>query len=63
MHSWFGGAGSVGLDSVAVRAHCRELLAGYKCPRTVDFVDALRRISMGKSDKRQLRASVGSRTA
>ena len=34
---------------------CRERLAGYKCPRTVDFVDALPRNASGKILKNQLR--------
>jgi long-chain acyl-CoA synthetase len=29
-------------------AHCRTRLAGFKCPRTVDFVDALPRSDAGK---------------
>jgi len=36
-------------------AHCRELLAGYKCPRTIDFVDTLPRDPNGKLYKRVLR--------
>ena len=36
-------------------AHCRERLAGYKCPRSVDFTDALPRTDTGKLYKRQLR--------
>ncbi|MEO6702516.1 MAG: AMP-binding protein, partial [Jatrophihabitantaceae bacterium] len=34
---------------------CRQQLAGYKCPRTVEFVDALPRNASGKILKRQLR--------
>ena len=36
-------------------AHCRAELASYKCPRTVDFVDALPRDDNGKLYKRLLR--------
>jgi long-chain acyl-CoA synthetase len=36
-------------------AYCRERLAGYKCPRTVDIVDTLGRSAMGKLNKRALR--------
>ena len=34
---------------------CRDKLAGYKRPRTVDFIDALPRNASGKMLKRQLR--------
>jgi long-chain acyl-CoA synthetase len=36
-------------------AYCRERLSSYKCPRTVDFVDALPRDDNGKLYKRLLR--------
>ena len=36
-------------------AHCRSELATYKCPRTIDFVDALPRDPNGKLYKRVLR--------
>ncbi len=36
-------------------AFCRENLAGYKCPRSFDFVDALPRTGTGKVQKRKLR--------
>jgi acyl-CoA synthetase (AMP-forming)/AMP-acid ligase II len=35
--------------------HCRSKLAHYKCPVSVDFVDALPRLPTGKLLKRQLR--------
>ena len=37
-------------------AHCKRLIAGYKCPRSVDFVDALPLSGAGKILKTQLRA-------
>lgn len=37
-------------------AFCRAHLAGYKCPRTYDFVPDIGRNSMGKVNKRRLRA-------
>ncbi|MBZ5735012.1 long-chain-fatty-acid--CoA ligase [Nocardioides sp. TRM66260-LWL] len=37
-------------------AHCREHLAHYKCPRSVDLVPALPRNPTGKILKRELRA-------
>lgn len=36
-------------------AYCRENLAGYKCPRSYDFSDALPRTGTGKVQKRKLR--------
>ncbi len=36
-------------------AHCRTRLAGYKCPKRVDFVDALPRTATGKLQKFKLR--------
>ncbi len=35
---------------------CRERLSHYKCPRSVEFVDDLGRNTMGKINKRKLRA-------
>ena len=37
-------------------AYCRERLASYKCPRTIDIVDTVGRTTMGKINKRALRA-------
>ncbi|MFM8855705.1 MAG: AMP-binding protein [Actinomycetota bacterium] len=37
-------------------AHCRVLLAGYKAPRSVDFVDHIPRTGTGKIQKAPLRA-------
>jgi|SRR5579859_1312761 len=36
-------------------AHCRTLIAGYKCPRSVDFLDALPKSGANKILKRELR--------
>ena len=36
-------------------AFCRSRIAGYKCPRSVDFVETLGRNAMGKINKRSLR--------
>lgn len=36
-------------------SHCRERIAHYKCPRSVDFVPALPRLETGKLNKRELR--------
>ena len=54
--SWSGADDS---DSRSVeehlRAHCREMLAGYKVPRTIDVVDELPRTGTGKVQKRKVR--------
>ena len=39
----------------ALIAHCRTVLAGYKCPKRVDFVDELPRTATGKLQKFKLR--------
>ena len=44
------------LDEDDVIAHCRRSLAHYKCPTSVDAVDALPRNPSGKILKRELRA-------
>jgi acyl-CoA synthetase (AMP-forming)/AMP-acid ligase II len=36
--------------------YCRERLSGFKCPRSVEFVDDLGRNTMGKVSRRALRA-------
>ena len=36
-------------------AHCRERLAGYKCPKRIEFVDGLPRTATGKLQKFRLR--------
>ncbi|MFF3322512.1 acyl-CoA synthetase [Streptomyces sp. NPDC002889] len=42
--------------AAAILAHCGLRLAGYKCPRTVDFIDDMPRDPNGKLYKRRLRA-------
>jgi acyl-coenzyme A synthetase/AMP-(fatty) acid ligase len=36
-------------------AYCRDSLAHFKCPRTVDFVMELPRLESGKLQKRQIK--------
>ena len=44
------------LDTASVQAWLAERIAGYKVPRTVEFLDALPREDSGKIFKRKLRA-------
>jgi long-chain acyl-CoA synthetase len=44
-------------------AYCRERLAAFKCPRSVDFAPALPRTPTGKLMKRHLRDSYWSGNA
>jgi acyl-CoA synthetase (AMP-forming)/AMP-acid ligase II len=41
--------------------HCRERLATYKCPRTVDFLEQLPRLDTGKLYKKALEARYADR--
>lgn len=44
-----------GVGAEAIRAHCRQFLAGYKCPKSVEFRDALPLSGAGKVLKTALR--------
>ncbi len=44
------------LTAEDVTAHCRSLLAGYKCPKRVEFREDLPRTATGKLQKFKLRA-------
>jgi long-chain acyl-CoA synthetase len=43
------------LDEATLEAHCRQLIAGYKVPRSWEFHPSLPRTGPGKVDKRALR--------
>lgn len=43
-------------DETLLIAHCRDHLAGYKVPKSVDFVDAFPLVPSGKVSKKDLRA-------
>lgn len=36
------------LDAAAITAHCKEVLAGYKAPKRIAFVDRIERNALGK---------------
>jgi acyl-CoA synthetase (AMP-forming)/AMP-acid ligase II len=44
------------VDEAALIAHCREHLAHFKCPTSVEMRDALPRTATGKLQKFKLRA-------
>lgn len=44
------------LSEAEVIAHARQHIAGYKCPKSVDFIEALPRNPSGKILRRELRA-------
>ncbi|MNJ11172.1 Long-chain-fatty-acid--CoA ligase [compost metagenome] len=45
-----------GASEADIVAHCRERIAGYKCPRSIEFRDSLPLSSVGKVLKADLRA-------
>ena len=49
-------AGEGTVLSIALTPDSRTLIAGYKCPRSIEFVDALPLSGAGKVLKRDLRA-------
>jgi len=52
----------VEVDAERLRVHCRELLAGYKVPKSFTFVDRVERSPAGKPDLRWA-ASLATATA
>ncbi|HEX4247544.1 MAG TPA: long-chain fatty acid--CoA ligase [Pseudonocardia sp.] len=56
------GGATDGPTAEELRAHVKEHIAGYKAPRTVEFVDALPLSGAGKVLKRELRARYWSST-
>ncbi|HEX4986123.1 MAG TPA: long-chain-fatty-acid--CoA ligase [Burkholderiales bacterium] len=44
-----------GTTAAELSAHCHRLIAGYKCPRSVEFRDALPMTGAGKIQKTELR--------
>jgi long-chain acyl-CoA synthetase len=43
------------VDEAELIAYCKERIAGFKCPRSVDFIAELPRNPTGKILKRELR--------
>ena len=42
-------------DAEEIISYCRKQIAGFKCPKTIDFIDDLPKTSLGKVDKHRLR--------
>ena len=55
--AYWGEAVKAGMQVTAAEliAHCRQLIASYKCPKSVAFIDTLPRLPSGKLNKVQLR--------
>jgi acyl-CoA synthetase (AMP-forming)/AMP-acid ligase II len=51
------------LNDISILGHIRTLIAGYKKPKYIFFVDALPRNSLGKVLKRELREKVNTMIA
>jgi fatty-acyl-CoA synthase len=49
-------AAGVDVDEAALMAHCRDRLAHFKCPTSVEVCDTLPRTATGKLQKFKLRA-------
>ena len=45
------------LTEVDINAYCRQNLTGYKCPKYIEFRDALPKTNVGKILRRELRAT------
>ncbi|MNW14453.1 Long-chain-fatty-acid--CoA ligase [compost metagenome] len=44
------------LDASDLHAHCKAFIAGYQCPQSIEFREALPLSAAGKVLKRELRA-------
>jgi len=47
------------LNEDELRAYCHENMTGYKCPKYIEFVDALPKTNVGKILRRELREQYG----
>jgi acyl-CoA synthetase (AMP-forming)/AMP-acid ligase II len=54
------GKQGVPIEAVELMAHCRQFIAGYKCPKSIDFVNELPRLPSGKINKVNLRSRYAS---
>jgi acyl-CoA synthetase (AMP-forming)/AMP-acid ligase II len=50
-----------GCTAEELLAHCRTLIAGYKCPKSLEFIPEIPRLPSGKVSKVQLRERYGPR--
>jgi len=64
LHAAYAGQAALGIELTAdLTAWCRRQLAGYKCPRSIHFSDALPLSAAGKVLKTELRAMQRLRSA
>jgi acyl-CoA synthetase (AMP-forming)/AMP-acid ligase II len=54
------GKHGVPIEAAELIAHCRQFIAGYKCPKSIDFVAELPRLPSGKINKVNLRTRYAS---
>jgi len=54
------GKQGVPIEAAELIAHCRQFIAGYKCPKSVEFVNELPRLPSGKINKVNLRSRYAS---
>jgi acyl-CoA synthetase (AMP-forming)/AMP-acid ligase II len=54
------GKQGVAIEAAELIAHCRQFIAGYKCPKSIDFVTELPRLPSGKINKVNLRSRYSS---
>jgi len=54
------GTHGVPIEAAELIAHCRRFIAGYKCPKSIEFADELPRLPSGKINKVNLRARFSS---
>lgn len=51
-------AGAAGVSAAALREHCRERLAGFKLPRSIELTDAVPRTASGTVDREAVEAQL-----
>lgn len=55
VHAFVTSSGAATLDEAGLKAFCRERLAGYKCPKSIQIVPQLPKTGIGKIARRAIR--------